>query len=77
MPTYEVRDLKTGEDTEIICSYDSLQEKIDTGRYVQIHKSTAKIISHHGSILGKTSGDWKNLNERIKKGSGRGNSIKT
>ena len=77
MPTYEVRDLKTGEDTEIICSYNSLKEKIDTGRYVQIHKSTAKIISHHGSILGKTSGDWKNLNERIKKGSGRGNSIKT
>ena len=77
MPTYEVRDLKTGEDTEIICSYDSLQEKIDTGRYVQIHKSTANLISHHGSILGKTSGDWKNLNERIKKGSGRGNSIKT
>ena len=77
MPTYEVRDLKTGEDTEIICSYDSLQEKIDTGRYVQIHKSTASIVSHTGSILGKTSGDWKNLNERIKKGSGRGNSVHT
>jgi len=77
MPTYEVRDLKTGEDTEIICSYDSLQEKIDTGRYVQIHKSTASIVSHTGSILSKTSGDWKNLNERIKKGSGRGNSVHT
>ena len=77
MPTYEVRDLKTGEDTEIICSYDSLQEKIDSGRYVQIHKSTASIVSHTGSILGKTSGDWKNLNERIKKGSGRGNSVHT
>lgn len=77
MPTYEVRDLKTGEDTEIICSYSSLQEKIDSGRYVQIHKSTASVVSHTGSILSKTSGDWKNLNERIKKGSGRGNSVNT
>jgi|TARA_B110000881_G_scaffold199016_1_gene196260 hypothetical protein len=77
MPTYEVRDLKTGEDTEILCSHASLQEKIDSGRFVQIHKSTANLISHHGSILGKTSDGWKDLNKRIKQGSGRGNSIKT
>ena len=77
MPTYEVRDLKTGEDTEIICSHSSLLEKIDTGRYVQIHKSTPNLISHHGSILGKTSAGWKDLNQRIKDGSGRGNNIKT
>jgi hypothetical protein len=65
MPTYEVRDLKTGEDTEIICSYSSLQEKIDSGRFIQVHKSTATIVTHTGSVLG------------IKKGSGRGNSIHT
>ena len=44
MPTYEVRDLKTGEDTEILCSHASLQEKIDSGRFVQIHKSTANLV---------------------------------
>ena len=75
MPTYEVRDLKTGEDTEIICSYSSLQEKIDSGRYVQIHKSTASVVSHTGSILSKTSGDWKDQIKRIKKGSGKGNTV--
>jgi hypothetical protein len=77
MPTYEVRDLKTGEDTEIICSYSSLQEKIDSGRFIQVHKSTATIVTHTGSVLGKTSGDYKDLIKKIKKGSGRGNSIHT
>ena len=77
MPTYEVRDLKTGEDTEIICSYSSLQEKIDSGRFIQVHKSTATIVTHTGSMLGKTSGDYKDLIKKIKKGSGRGNSIHT
>jgi|TARA_R110000823_G_scaffold174787_2_gene307412 hypothetical protein len=77
MPTYEVRDLKTGEDTEIICSYSSLQEKIDSGRFIQVHKSTATIVTHTGSMLSKTSGDYKDLIKKIKKGSGRGNSIHT
>jgi len=77
MPTYEVRDLKTGEDTEIICSYSSLQEKIDSGRFIQVHKSTATIVTHTGSILNKTSGDYKDLIKRIKKGSGRGNTVNT
>ena len=77
MPTYEVRDLKTGEDTEIICSYSSLKEKTDSGRFIQIHKSTPKLVTHTGSILSKTSDGWKDLNNRIKKGSGRGNSVKT
>ena len=77
MPTYEVRDLKTGEDTEIICTYSSLQQKIDSGRFVQIHKSTPKLVTHTGSILGKTSDSWKDLNKRIKDGSGRSNNIKT
>jgi hypothetical protein len=77
MPTYEVRDLKTGEDTEIICSYSSLQEKIDSGRFIQVHKSTAPIVTHTGSMLSKTSGDYKDLIKKIKKGSGRGNSIHT
>lgn len=77
MPTYEVRDLKTGEDTEIICSYDSLQEKIGSGRFVQIHKSTANIITHAGSILDTTSDGWKDLIKNIKKGSGKDNNIHT
>ena len=75
MPTYEVRDLKTGEDTEIICSYSSLLEKIDSGKFLQIHKSTASIVTHSGSMLGKTSGDYKDLIKKIKKGSGRGNTV--
>jgi hypothetical protein len=35
------------------------------------------IISHRGGIMRETSSDWRNLLGKIKKGSGRKNTINT
>jgi len=77
MPTYDVKVTKTGEEKEVICSYSSLKEKLDAGEWEQLHKSSALLVTHVGGTLKKTSGDWKNHLERMKKVSGRGNTIKT
>ena len=74
MPTYDVRNTETGEEKEVILSYDALQAMLREG-WEQIHKSSAELVTHHGSIMSKTSGDWRDLVKRIKKGSARDNTI--
>jgi hypothetical protein len=77
MPTYDVIVNETGEEKEVICSYSSLKEKIDSGEWKQIHKSPSTIVSGVGSIFQrKTSDGWKDHLKAIKKGSGRSNTIK-
>jgi len=35
------------------------------------------LVTHTGNVINKTSGDWKNLMDNIKKGSGKGNTVKS
>ena len=75
MPTYDIRNTETGEEKEVIISYDGLVAMTHDGTWEQVHKSASALVTHEGAILSKTSGDWRNLLSRIKKGSGRDNSI--
>ena len=75
MPTYDVRNKKTGEEKEVIMSYDALQVFISDSDWEQIHKSSARLVTHTGSILGKTSDGWKDVLKSVKKASGRKNTI--
>ena len=78
MPTYDIKNTETGEEKEVIMSYDALQVYLDTHKeWKQVHLGASKIVSNTGSILGKTSDGWKDVLKGIKKGSGRGNTIKT
>jgi hypothetical protein len=77
MPTYDIRNKETGEEKEVIMSYDAVKALTNAGEWEQIHKSTAMIVTHQGNILSKTSGDWRDLLKRVKKGSGRGCNINT
>lgn len=76
MPTYVLKHKKTGEVEERLCSISEMQELTDeeTGEFTQIIKSP-RIVTHVGSILGKTNGDWKNLLEKIDRGAGRHSKI--
>lgn len=78
MPTYLMRHDESGEEKEFLVSISTMEEMKNDGWKV-IHKPTDKtrLITQSGSTLGKTSGDWKDLLKRMKKGSGRGNSINT
>ena len=78
MPTYDVRVKETGEEKEVICSWSSLQEKVEAGEWEQIHKGkTGMIVTHVGGTLKQCGSDWRNHLERMKGHSGRGNTIKT
>jgi hypothetical protein len=70
MPTYDLRNKETGEVKEFLISISKKEEMVESGEWEQVHLGVADLISHHGSVLGKTSGDWKNKLDQIKKTSG-------
>jgi hypothetical protein len=75
MPTYELKNVTTGEIKEMFLSISEMEEKIKSGEWITHFSSTPKIVSHHGSIIGKTSGDWRDVLKKIKKGSDKTNTI--
>jgi len=75
MPSYTFKNKETGEVTDEFCSLAERQEKLDSGKYEQII-GRPKIISMRGDAISKTSGDYRDLLKRIKKGAGKGNTIK-
>ena len=77
MPTYDLRNTATGEVEEHIISISKKEEMVSSGEYEQVHSATAKIVTHTGGVLSTTSGDWRDLLKKIKKGSARDNSINT
>ena len=79
MPTYDLRNTATGEVEEHIVSISKKEEMVASGEYEVVHRSVAKdnIITQHDGTLSRTSSDWRNLLGRIKKGSGRDNTIST
>lgn len=74
MPTYTMRNIITGEVEEMILSLTERQQLLDTGVYTQ-ELATPNFVSMTGGTLSKTSSDWKDLLKKIKKGSGKNNSI--
>jgi len=76
MPSYTMINKSSGEEREMILSLSEREELLATGEWTQ-KLSTASFISQHGSTLGKTPDSWKEHLGKIKKGSGRGNSINT
>lgn len=75
MPTYTMKNVKTGEVKEMILSIAERELLLESGDYTQ-ELATPSFVSQTGGTLSKTSGDWKDLLKTIKKGSGRGNTVK-
>jgi len=66
---------QTGEEKEMSLTLAERDEFLSSGEWKQ-KLTTAAFVSQTGSTLSKTSSGWKDLLGRIKKGSGKGNSIK-
>ena len=79
MPTYDLKNTKTGEVEEYILTISKKEEMVASGDYEQVHLTFNEnhIITQRGGTLSKTSGDWRDLLKRVKKGSGRGDTINT
>ena len=70
MPTYDLKNTETGEVKEFLVSISKKEEMVSSGEWEQVHLGVPDLVSHTGSILSKTSGDWKNKLDQIKKQSG-------
>jgi len=76
MPTYTLKDIKTQHTWDVVCSWNELQVTLDEMPDVIQVLTAPKIVSGTGSLLGKTDDGWKENLNRIKSGSGSGNTIK-
>jgi hypothetical protein len=70
MPTYDLRNKESGEVKEMFISISKKEELVSSGEWEQVHLSVPELVTHTGSVLGQTSGDWKNKLDQIKKQSG-------
>jgi hypothetical protein len=75
MPTYDLRNTKTGEIEEHLVSISKKEDMIESGEWEHVH-SSSNIVSSTGDLHSKTSRDWNNHLSNIKKTSGRGDTIK-
>lgn len=77
MPIYTLRDIKTNKVWDVTCTWDELQTILDELPDVVKELSTPKIVSGVGSLHSKVPDGFRDKLNHIKKGSGRGNTIKT
>ena len=76
VPKYTVKPLEEGDEYDIECSSDELQDYLKKHNCIKVLKFPG-VIAHHGSLLSKTDQGWRDNLSRIKENSGRGNTIKT
>lgn len=77
MPTYDMKNIKSGEIKEMFISIAKKEEMIASGEWESVHLGSMSTIGHTGDIGMKTSGDFRDLLKKIKTGSGRGNNMKS
>ena len=78
MPTYTLKDIKTQQQWDVDCSWNELQEMLDNSPDLIKVLSTPNFVSSTATHANSNTSDcWKDLLGRIKKGSGKNNTIKT
>ena len=76
MPTYTLKDIKTNKEWDVRCSYSDLQSKLDANPNIVQVMTAPALVSGVRSNLSRAGSEWRDLLGNIKKGSGRGNTIK-
>ena len=74
MPTYTLRNNKTDETWQVLCSYQNMKKQLND--VVELVPVMPNIVSGVGNLHSKTDDGWKDNLKRIKQGSGKGNTIK-
>lgn len=75
MPRYTIIDTSDNTEYEIQCSWDELQEILEENSNLKQGLSTPNFVTQTGNTISRTSGDWRDLLKKVKKGSGKGNTI--
>ena len=75
MPRYTIKDIKHDQEWEIQCSWDELQTILNENPDFKQGLSTPNFVTQTGNTVSRTSSDWRDLLKKVKKGSGKGNTI--
>ena len=76
MPTYLIKNTETEEEKEVFMSYGTLQHYLEVNpEWKQIHKSS-HLVSGVKDVFARTDDGWKDVMKSIKKGSGKGNTVR-
>lgn len=75
MPTYDIKNIKTGEIKTILCKYTELEELLSKGEYEKM-VSTPMIVSAVGSVVGKIDNGFNDVLQKVKS-SHHGSNIET
>ena len=74
MPTYMLRNKRTDETWQVLCTYEEVKKRLSDE--VELVLSTPKFVSGVGNLHSKIPDGFKDRLGQIKKGSGSGNTIK-
>lgn len=76
MPVYTLKDLKNGDQWDVVCSWEELQVTLNEMPNIKQVLAAPKIVGGRSGGQGsKVPDGFKDLQKRIKEGSGRGNTI--
>ncbi len=76
MPTYDLKNTKTGETVTRLISISEKEKMVESGEWTQV-LAVPHTVTQVGSNLSRTSQGWQDHLKSIKKGSGLSNTIKT
>lgn len=74
MPTYMLRNKRTDETWQVLCTYEEVKKRLSDE--VELVLSTPKFVSGVGNLHSKVPDGFKDRLGQIKKTSGAGNTIK-
>lgn len=77
MPTYSFEDTQTGERIDKFMKWSEREKYLEENPHLKPVIGAPGIVSEVNGFMSKTSDGWTDLLKSIKKGSGRGNSIRT
>jgi|TARA_R110000822_G_scaffold256539_1_gene382319 hypothetical protein len=75
MPTYTFKNTKTGEVKEDFMKIAEMEQLVKEGEWRTMIGSPS-LVTHTGSIVGRTSTNYRDLLSRIHKGAGKQSKIK-
>ena len=76
MPTYVFRNIETNELEEHFMKISELDEFKQENDHLKIQLQGMNMISDHKGTLTRAGSEWQDHLKNVKKGSGRGNTIK-
>ena len=74
MPTYMLRNKRTGETWQVLCKYEEMKKRLSDE--IELVPIMPHIVSGVGNLYSKTDDGWKDNLRRIKENSGKDNTIK-